>query len=451
MPFMHKCSVLVVDDSEDLVSAIKEVLERRNYKVITAHSGMEALRKASSQDVCIALVDLVMPVMDGIMLLDRLKEIHPDLNAIIISAYGTVPAAVDAVKHGALDFITKPFDKDLLLGKLDAIRKTHELLERVPSKGELLSERYGFKHFLSSSPAMRSVFERAAAASQSDAPVLIVGETGTGKELLAKAIHQRSARVSGPLVAVNCGAIPKELMESELFGYKKWSFTGAQKDHDGLFVASSGGTIFLDEIGEMPKELQVKLLRVLEERRVRPIGHTSEIPVDIRVIAMSNRTLEELKGEYLREDLFFRLAVIVIEIPPLRSRVEDIPLLAEHFLERFGGKYSKNVKGLSEGVLRALCNYHFPGNVRELENLMEALVAVAPPDKELITERDLRSHFVWKGQRSSKHAVLSLDELERFALENALREAQGNKLKAAEMLGVSRDTLYRKLKQFGIK
>jgi len=449
---LHKCNVLVVDDDEELVNAVKELLERKGYEIITAFSGKEAIDKMSSfPQICAALLDLVMPMMDGFTLLDEVKENHPETNAIIITGHGTVPNAVEAIKRGAMEFITKPFDKDLLLKKLEVIKKTHELENRITELKGLLSEKYGFEQIISSSRLMGGVFERATAAARTDASVFIVGETGTGKELLAKAIHLKSERSNQPFVAVNCAAIPKELMESELFGYKKGSFTGAMKDHDGLFMAANRGTIFLDEIGEMPRDLQVKLLRVLEEHKIRPIGYTSEIQVDIRIIAASNRSIEELKNTYLREDLFFRLAVVVIELPPLRERREDIPLLTEYFIRKFNDRYSRSIKGVSEGVFTSLYRYHFPGNIRELENLIEGIIAISPPEKETITEKDLKAHLVWQETKPLEHTLLSLEKLERFALEQALRESQGNKSKASEILGISRDTLYRKLKQFGIE
>ncbi|HWP90898.1 MAG TPA: sigma-54 dependent transcriptional regulator [Thermodesulfobacteriota bacterium] len=449
---MSKLKVLVVDDDEELVGAIKELLERRKYEVITAFSGNEALEKVSAvHDINVALLDLVMPMMDGFTLLEKIKAIHPEMSIIMITGHGTVPTAVEAIKRGASDFITKPFDKDLLLKKLEIISKAHELESRISELKEMVSEKYGFEQIISGSQVMRRVFEKASAAARSDAPVFIVGETGTGKELLAKAIHIKSDRGNQPFVAVNCAAIPKELMESELFGHKKGAFTGAVRDHDGLFVAANRGTIFLDEIGEMPKDLQVKLLRVLQESRVRPVGHSTEVSVDTRVIAASNRTIEELKNTYLREDLFFRLAVVVIELPPLRERREDIPLLTEHFIRKLNQKYSRNIKGVSEGVLTSIYQYDFPGNIRELENLLEGIIAVSPPDKQTIVEKDLKAHLLWQEKKASEHMLLSLDKLEKFALEQALRESQGNKSKAAEILGISRDTLYRKLKQFGIE
>ncbi len=444
--------VLVVDDDEEFVSAVKELLERSNYDVVTAFSGREALQKATDDsNINIALLDLVMPMMDGFTLLEKLKDIIPELTVMIVTGQGTVQTAVDAIKHGASDFITKPFDKDVLLSKLEVIRKSHDLENKVGELKQIISQKYGFENIISSSKTMKSVFEKASAAARSNAPVFIVGETGTGKELLSKGIHLAGDRSGEAFIAVNCGAIPKELLESELFGYKKGAFTGAVRDHEGLFVAANGGTILLDEIAEMPKDLQVRLLRVLEDYKVRPIGHTKELPLDVRVIAASNHSVEELKNEFLREDLFFRLAVIVIELPPLRDRKSDIPLLIDNFINTFNQKYSKNIESISEKAFNHLYNYDFPGNIRELENLIEGIIAVSSNQKKTISDKDLKDHLVWQQPKSSEHQVLALDKLEKFALEEALRESKGNKSKAAEMLGISRDTLYRKLKIFNIQ
>lgn len=447
-----KLRILVVDDDEDFLSAVKELLERNNYDVVTAYSGQEALNKLSeNSNINIALLDLVMPMMDGFTLLEKIKDILPDLTVMIITGQGTVQTAVDAIKHGASDFITKPFDKDILLNKLEVIRKSYDLESKLGELEQIVSEKYGFENIISGSKVMKSVFERATAAARSNAPVFIVGETGTGKELLSKAIHLAGDRANKPFIAVNCGAIPKELLESELFGYKKGAFTGAVRDHEGLFIAANGGTIFLDEIGEMPKDLQVRLLRVLEDYKVRPIGHTREIPLDVRVIAASNHSIDDLKNKFLREDLFFRLAVIVIELPPLRERKSDIPLLIESFINTFNHKYAKNLEGLSEDAFNSLYEYSFPGNIRELENLIEGIAAVSSLDKVTISHKDLKNHLLWQDNDSSEHQILALDKLEKYALEQALRESKGNKSRAAEMLGVSRDTLYRKLKLFDIQ
>lgn len=445
--------VLVVDDDEEFVSAVKELLERNNYEVVTAFSGREALKIAAEvPNINIALLDLVMPMMDGFTLLEKLKDLVFGLTVIMITGQGTVQTAVDAIKHGASDFITKPFDKDVLLNKLEVTRKSYELENKLGELKQIISQKYGFENIISSSKIMKAVFEKASAAARSNAPVFIVGETGTGKELLSKAIHLGGDRSNKPFIAVNCGAIPKELLESELFGYKKGAFTGAVKDHEGLFIAANGGTILLDEIGEMPKDLQVRLLRVLEDYKVRPLGHTHEISLDVRVIAASNHSIDDLKNKYLREDLFFRLAVIVIELPPLRDRASDIPLLIENFIKTFNKKYAKNVEGLSEEAFNHLYSYDFPGNIRELENLIEGIIAVSPSNKATITYKDLKGHMLWQQPKAtSEHQILALDKLEKFALEEALRESKGNKSRAAEMLGISRDTLYRKLKLFDIQ
>ncbi|MCI0481946.1 MAG: sigma-54 dependent transcriptional regulator, partial [Candidatus Dadabacteria bacterium] len=292
----EKFKVLVVDDDKEYVEVVKELLLRNSYDVVTAYSGKEALERAAEDGrVGLVLLDLVMPLMDGFTLLEKFQEIIPETTIIMVTGQGTVQTAVEAIKRGAKDFITKPFDKDILLNKLDMIRKAEELEDKVSTLNVLLSEKYGFDNIISGSKLMKSVFERASAAAHSNAPVFIVGETGTGKELLAKAIHIRGERAGKPFVGVNCGAIPKELLESELFGYRKGAFTGAVRDHEGLFVAAEKGTIFLDEIGEMPKDLQVRLLRVLEEYKVRPLGYTQEVTLDVRVISASNHPIEELK------------------------------------------------------------------------------------------------------------------------------------------------------------
>jgi DNA-binding NtrC family response regulator len=443
---------LIVDDDQEYVSTLKELLERNRITVIAAYSGEEALENfTNNPDISLALIDLVMPMMDGITLLEKLKKTDNDLNVIMITGQGTVSNAVEALKKGANDFIVKPFDKDVLLSKLEIFRKSYELENKVKELSNIVSMKYGFDKIISSSKAMKTVFEKAAAASRTDATVFLVGETGTGKELLAKSIHLKSDRSNYPFIPINCGAIPKELLESELFGHRKGSFTGAFKDNQGLFLSAHRGTVLLDEIGEMSKDLQVRLLRVLQEQKVRPVGSSTEIPIDTRVIAASNHNIEDLRSKELREDLFFRLAVIVIEIPPLRERKEDIPVLIKHFINIFNHKYDKNINGVNENVLSILYNYDFPGNVRELENLLEGLLVLSPADKKFINEKDLKASLVWHDTKSQTQSVLSLEKVERFAIENAIRQSKGNKSKAAELLGVSRDTLYRKLKQYNLE
>ncbi len=444
--------VLIVDDDEELVSAVSELLERNGYEAVTAFSGNEAIDKyLSNPDINVALVDLVMPMMDGFTLIDKLKEINQNIDVIIITGQGTVPTTVEAIKRGAKDFIIKPYDKEILLNKLKLLRNTHQLEDKVSKLKDIISDKFGFDNIITRSPLMKKVFEKASSAAKSDANVFIVGETGTGKGLLAKAIHINSERKEYPFVSINCGSIPKELLESELFGHKKGSFTGAISDKAGLFTSAGRGTVFLDEIGEMSKDLQVRILNVLEDHKIRPVGETREFEVNARVLAATNRPITELKEKYLREDLFYRLAVIVIELPKLKERKEDIPLLAQYFIDKFNQKYLKNISGLTSDAMEELSNYEFPGNIRELENLLEGIIAIASDKKSNITVKDINSNLLWKDQNESTHSILKLDKIEMQTLKQALRESRGNKSQAAKLLGISRDTLYRKMKQFGIR
>ena len=449
---MSGFKILVVDDNKKSVSALKEFFREREYEVFEASSGREAIEKASAlPSIEVAIIDLVMPGMDGFTLLDEIKELNPETYVIIAGEDGKVPTVVEAINRGASDFITKPYDQSLLIKKLNLIKKAKELEAKVSVLNEKLQKNYGFENIISCSRSMKKVFGKASLAAKSDAQIFLIGETGTGKGLLARAIHEHSDRKNKHMIPVNCGAIPKELIEAELFGYKKGAFTGAVQSNPGIFVAANKGTVFLDEIGEMTKELQVRLLTVLEESKVRPIGHTEETPIDVRIIAASNRSLEELKETYLREDLYYRLAVIVIEIPPLRERKEDIPLLLEHFIKIFNQKYSRNIEEVSEGVLEAFYEHPFPGNIRELENLIEGIIAVSPPKKNIITVKDLKANTAFQNGRHSGPSPLSLKEIEESTLKQAIEESQGNKTDAARMLGVSRNTLYRKLKQYGLE
>jgi len=443
--------VLIVDDDEELVSAVSELLDRNGYEPVSAFSGIEAIEKYSSYpDINVALVDLVMPMMDGFTLIDKLKEINKNIDVIIITGQGTVPTAVEAIKRGAKDFIIKPYDKEVLLNKLEHLRNTFVLQSEVYKLKDILSEKLGFDSIITRSQTMKKVFEKAFSAAKSDANVFIVGATGTGKGLLAKAIHINSDRKEHPFVSINCGAIPRELLESELFGHKKGSFTGAISDKTGLFASAGRGTVFLDEIGEMSKELQVRILNVLEDHKVRPVGETREYEVRARVIAATNRSISELKDKFLREDLFYRLAVIVIELPLLKERKEDIPLLNQYFIQIFNEKYKKNISGLTSDALETLSSYEFPGNIRELENLLEGIIAISSDKKSNINTKDINSNLLWKDDNKTTHSILKLDKIEKQTLQQALRESKGNKSKAAKLLGISRDTLYRKMKLFGI-
>ena len=328
-------TILVVDDDARLAATLKEFLAREGYQVEVAQSGAEALAiHAANPRISLALVDLIMPLMDGLTLTDELRRRDPDIAVIVMTGYGTIETAIEAIKKGAEDYITKPFDYEAVRKKIARLMEVMELREHVAQLEGHLQRHECFENITAVSPAMEKVLERARLAAATDASVLIVGETGTGKEMLARAIHQASPRGRMPFVPVNSGALPRELVESELFGFRRGAFTGAYSDAPGIFLAASGGTVFLDEIGEMPKDVQVKLLRVLQEGEVRPVGSTKSVHVDVRVISATNRSLNELRSTLLREDLYFRIATVVLQVPPLRARQEDILVLSQHFAAR---------------------------------------------------------------------------------------------------------------------
>lgn len=444
-------SILVVDDDAGLATTLEEFLQREGYAVEVALSAAEALAlQERNANLCLALVDLIMPVMDGLELMEQLHRRDPDLAVIIMTGYGTIETAVEAIKRGAEDYLTKPFDDQSVRKKIARFIEVFELRERVAQLEGDLACCPSFESFVYVSAAMQRAVERARSAAAAEAPILLLGETGTGKEMLARAIHATSPRATAPFLPVNCGALPRELVESELFGYRRGAFTGAYADAPGIFLAASGGTVFLDEIGEMPKEIQVKLLRVLQEGELRPVGSPTTKRVDVRVIAASNRPLAELRSEHLREDLYFRVATVVIELPPLRARPEDIIVLAQHFLARYSRRSGRQVT-LARPALELLLGYPFQGNVRELQNVLESLIALSTDDPQVITDKDLRpllANAQPAVSSASNAQPLSMEQLERFALQQALRVSQGNRTKAASLLGISRDTLYRKLRQY---
>jgi len=446
------CGVLVVDDDVEMASTLSELLGRLGHPVFKAFSGPEAMTVLSREPcICVAVVDLVMPVMDGITLLRQIHKVRPETAVIIMSGFATIESAVQAMRDGAEDYLTKPFEPQAVLRKVGRLLELFELQERIAAL-ETPAE-HPWNAVVGRSPAIQRVRERAKAASLVDVPVLIVGETGTGKELLARSIHAASSRSEASFIPINCGALPRDLMESELFGHRKGAFTGAHADRKGLAVAAAGGTLLLDEITEMPRELQVKLLRLLEEGEVRPLGESQAANVDVRVISTSNRPLREIRQEYLREDLFFRISALTIEVPPLRERKEDVPWLAEHCLQQLNAKYSRNFS-LEPQALGTLSDYSFPGNVRELENLLASAMALAPEGQTTLGEQQLRPLLMLSQPEqpaAGYNALLSLEDLERFAIQQALRVCEGNKSRAAELLGISRDSLYRKIKLYQLE
>ncbi len=450
----HGAGILVVDDDASLASTLREFLAGEGYSVEVALSAAEALAiHTANPHIALALVDLIMPIMDGLALTDELRRRNPDITVVIMTGYGTIETAVDAIKRGAEDYVTKPFDYEAVRKKVARLMEVNELRERVSQLEKNLERHPSFENIVSLSPGMERVIDRARLAAGTDASLLVLGETGTGKEMLARAIHAASQRARMPFVAVNSAALPRELAESELFGFRKGAFTGAYADAPGIFSAASGGTVFLDEIGEMPKEIQVKLLRVLQEGELRPVGSTRPVHVDVRVVAATNRPLSELRSTLLREDLYFRIATVVLEVPPLRARPEDILVLAQHFAGRLSRRYGREIS-LARPALELLLRYSFPGNVRELENLIASASAVSADNPQTITDKDLKPLLGAGAPAAAVPAAMnetfSMEQMERLTIQQALRVSEGNRTKAASLLGISRDTLYRKLRQYQV-
>jgi DNA-binding NtrC family response regulator len=389
-------------------------------------------------------------------LLQSIKQQRPEIAVLMLSAHPTIEHAAESIRRGAEDFLPVPYSEDIVSKEVSRILEAAELRDRVDHLDRLVGTQYGFERVISRSACMRAVFERGRAAARSDTPVLIIGETGTGKELIARAIHASGRRAKRPFVPVNCAALPRDLVESELFGHRRGAFSGAFTDHPGLFTAAHGGTLFLDEISELPLEAQAKLLRVLQDGEIRPVGGLESRRVDVRIVAASNRSLKAMRESGMRHDFFYRLSVLVIEIPPLRDRREDLPILSAFFLDAIRARGTRRVDGLEPGALDVLADYSFPGNIRELENLVEGLSAALPPDRTTIHAEDVRSWLrrrglVVGGRTSDATGVpLKLSELEAWAIGEALRQAHGNKSMAAQILGISRDTLYRKLHDLGL-
>ncbi len=409
------------------------------------------------QAICLVILDDSQPDRGALDVLQRIKERRPDVAVLVMSAYPTVQHATESIRRGAEDFVPVPFAEEVVLKAVDRILEAAELRTRVASLDRLVATRYGFERVISRSPHMRLVVDRAQAAARSETPVLILGETGTGKELIARAIHTNSRRAKRPFVPINCAALPHDLVESELFGHRRGAFSGAVTEHPGLFVAAHGGTLFLDEIGELPLEVQAKLLRVLQDGEVRPVGGLDSRRIDVRIVAASNRTLASMRDGAMRQDLFFRLSVLVIDIPPLRQRREDLALLTAHFLRMLQDRGIRSANGIEPGALELLEHYPFPGNIRELENLIEGICVVLPPGQTTIRAADMRGWLSRRGVAISadltsdaSHVPLRLAELESWAIAEALRQAHGNKSLAAQMLGISRDTLYRKIHELNL-
>ncbi len=419
-----------------------------------AHDVVERLGRSPAVRLLI-LAD-VGPEGRTLELLTMVKERRPDVAVLVFSRQPTIPLATAVIRRGAEDLVPIPCSEDVLLKEVDRILEAADLRDRVESLHRMVTDTCGLHGIVSQSSRMHPVLERARAAARSETPVLIVGETGTGKELMARAIHAGSRRAGQPLVPVNCAALPHDLLESELFGHRRGAFSGALNDHPGLFVAAHRGSLFLDEIGELPLEAQAKLLRVLQDGEVRPVGGLESRKVDVRIIAASNRSLKAMGGGAMRQDLFFRLSVLVIEMPPLRERLDDLPLLLAHFLARIHERGGARVESVETEALELMRGYGFPGNVRELANLVEGISLTLPPGRATMKAEDVRSWLRQRGTRAvparpASEPSLRLEDLEAWAIAEALKQTEGNKRRAAQLLGISRDTLYRKLQERGLE
>jgi two-component system response regulator HydG len=450
-----KPRILIVDDERGMRELLETDLRLRDFTPCGFASAAEAYEVFAREDFDVVLTDLRMPGMDGLEFCQRLVANRPDMPVIVMTAFGNLESAIAAMRAGAYDFVTKPIEMELLALILHRAVERRQLQQQIRSLRETLLQTGRFDELLGQSLPMLKLYDQLAQIADSDASVLIMGESGTGKELVAKALHRRGRRAEKPFVAVNCAALPDTLLESELFGHVKGAFTDARADRRGLFVQAEGGTLFLDEIGEMPLAMQAKLLRALEESKVRPVGSEKEIAFDVRVLAATNRDLETAVEEgRFRKDLYFRIDVIQIDLPPLRARGADTLLLAQHFIEVCAARAKKQIQGLSEGVGEKLLAYAWPGNVRELRNVIERAVALTRFDRLTLDDlpekvRDYRSSQVVIGG-SDPGELVPLEEVERRYILHVLDSVQGNRTLAARSLGLDRKTLYRKLRQYGV-
>ncbi|MFZ0638523.1 MAG: sigma-54 dependent transcriptional regulator [Candidatus Acidiferrales bacterium] len=442
-------TALIVDDEESAVRLCADIATEAGLRVRTAATTEQALETLDEYPIDIVITDLRIPELGGLELLRRIHEHYPEVAVLVLTQYGTIQTAVEATRLGAADYVTKPFHIDELRRKLQRLIHEQELNQENRVLREQLRTRPGYKELIGTSPKMQRVYKLIEKVSQHSYPVLILGESGTGKELVARSIHFSGARCNKPFVPLDCSALVPTLIESELFGYVKGAFTGAMHTKQGVFESADNGTLFLDEIGNLPTDMQAKLLRVLQEREVKPVGSNDRVAVNVRIIAATNTDLETAVRENgFRKDLFFRLNVVQIKLPPLRERKSDIPLLVQTFLEKFADP-GRPVPTLGEDAMARLTSYDWPGNIRELENAIERAVALGSGP--LLHSGDLPSNLQYGSVTEHVPAadeIVSLEEMERRAILRALNEAAGDKLMAARLLGIGKTTLYRKLKQY---
>jgi DNA-binding NtrC family response regulator len=449
----NNAKLLIVDDERVALKNLEHVMKKEGYEVTATQSGQNAIKLLEEQQFDVVLTDLRMEKVDGLQILQRSRELYPDSEVIMITGFATLQSAVDAMKHGAFYYIAKPF-------KLDEVRKVvKEAAHKVALKREnrhLREQLEGYQgkvKIVTQDPSLQKLLDVARQVAPVDTNVLITGESGTGKELFARYLHVNSGRARGPFFAINCGAFTEELLASELFGYEKGAFTGAAAQKKGLIEMASGGTLFLDEVTEMPTSMQVKLLRVIQERELLRVGGTEPVKVDVRLVAATNRDVQEaVKAGSFRQDLYFRLNVVTLRIPPLSSRKDDIPLLSYFFLKKYATLMKKPVTEIAEEVIALLLNYDFPGNVRELENIIERGVALSNGTAIELAHlpEDLKELSI-KTFRKKEGKYPSLDEQEQDYIQWVLKEAAGNKTLAAQILGIDRVSLWRKLKKYGLE
>lgn len=455
-----KTKLLIVDDEARIIKILSRILLEEGYNIISADTGEAGVEKARKGMPDIILMDLNLPGITGIEAMCQIQAFHPEVLTIILTAYGTISSAVEAMRKGAYDYLTKPFDNDELLMTIRRAEEHLHLLREVTELKDQLHERYRFDNIIGQSPKIRAVFNLMERVAGTDATVLVQGESGTGKELIVRAIHHASVRKDAPFIAVNCGAIPQNLVESEFFGHEKGAFTDAIELRIGAFERAKGGTLFLDEIGELSLDTQVKLLRVIEEKKITRVGGSDAIPVDTRIMAATNKDLEQevQKGSF-RQDLFFRLNVFFIPIPPLKERKEDIPLLIDHFMEKYIKKLSTSITGISKQAVLHLQSYDWPGNVRELENAVHSALIISQGESVLPHHLPLRIRGYPQVDEIQKHKDLGLEErikkitqdMEREMILNALEESGNSRTRAAEILKISRKTLFNKMQKLGIR
>jgi len=452
-----KTKVLIVDDEENLRHWLRMILTDANYEVDEAKNGEDALKKFENNIYDFVLCDIRMPKMDGPSLLREMRRRNIPATVIMMSAYGTEDTAIEAMKMGAYDYVSKPFRQDEIILVLRKAEERERLIRENRILRRQIVRETGFHNIVTRNPKMQEILQTVLKIADYKTTVLITGESGTGKELIARAIHYSSSRKDGPFIAVNCGAIPENLLESELFGHIKGAFTDATYTKKGLFEEADGGTIFLDEIGELPPMLQVKLLRVLQEEEIRRVGDTKSIPVDVRVIAATVKDLEkEVQEGRFRADLFYRLNVLNLHLPPLRERREDIPLLVNYFIEKFAPRFNKQIKGVNKEAMEILINHDWPGNVRELENALERAIALA--EGELVQVEDLPPYlrekvdtrpglFIPQNELSIKKITRQIEE---ELIRRALERTKGNRTQAAKLLEISHRALIYKIKEYGL-